>query len=216
MKECKWTGDGMISKLVNKIQYVVQKIFNFFYERKLQKRLKNDNFTILCSNCIGGVIYHRLNKKFLSPTINLWMHQPDFLKFVMNLDKYIPQKLEFIKTDYKYPVGRLGDIRIYFNHSKSEAEARENWDRRKERIHYDNLYIIMYDRDGITKDDILSLNQVTCKNKIVFSEKEYKDIDYVMTIKPTSKLFGEQYLDKDWLGMRSFEKHFDFVNWLNA
>ena len=57
MKECKWTGDGMISKLVNKIQYVVQKIFNFFYERKLQKRLKNDNFTILCSNCIGGGLY---------------------------------------------------------------------------------------------------------------------------------------------------------------
>lgn len=27
-----------------------------------RKRLKNDNFTILCSNCIGGVIYHRLGK----------------------------------------------------------------------------------------------------------------------------------------------------------
>ncbi len=165
---------------------------------------------------MGGVIYHRLNKKFLSPTINLWMHQPDFLKFVMNLDKYISEELEFVKTEYEYPVGKLGDVRIYFNHSKSEAEARESWNRRKERIQYDNLYIIMYERDGITKDDILRLNQVICKNKIVFSEKEYKDIDYVMTIKPTSKLFGEQYLDKDWLGMRSFEKHFDFVNWLNT
>lgn len=88
----------MISKLVNKIQWAAQKMFNYFYEKKLQKRLKNDNFTILCSNCMGGVIYHRLNKKFLSPTINLWMHQPDFLKFVMNLDKYIPENLEFVKN----------------------------------------------------------------------------------------------------------------------
>lgn len=24
-----------------------------------------------------------------------------------------------------------------------------------------------------------------------------------------------QYLDKNWLGIRSFEKHFDFVSWLN-
>ena len=206
----------MIMKLVDRIQWSVQKAFNYFYEKNLQRQLKNDNFTILCSNCVGGVIYHRLNKRFLSPTINLWMHQLDFLKFVKNLEGYIAKDLEFVKTNYDYPVGKLGDIKIYFNHSKTEAEARENWNRRKGRIQYDNLYIIMYDRDGVTKDDILSLNNVVCINKIVFSDKQYNDIDYVMTIKPTSKLFGEQYLDKDWLGRRSFEKYFDFVNWLNS
>lgn len=202
-------------KLVSRIQPYVQKVFNYFYEKNLQRRIKNDGFTILCSNCMGGVIYHRLNKQFLSPTINLWMHQSDFLKFVKNLEGYIEKELEFVKTEYDYPVGKLGDIKIYFNHSKTQSEARANWNRRKERIQYDNLYIIMYDRDGITKDDILSLNDVVCKNKIVFSDKQYKDIDYVMTIKPTSKLLGNQYLDKNWLGIRSFEKHFDFVSWLN-
>lgn len=205
----------MIMKLVSRIQPYVQKVFNYFYEKNLQRRIKNDGFTILCSNCMGGVIYHRLNKQFLSPTINLWMHQSDFLKFVKNLEGYIEKELEFVKTEYDYPVGKLGDIKIYFNHSKTQSEARANWNRRKERIQYDNLYIIMYDRDGITKDDILSLNDVVCKNKIVFSDKQYKDIDYVMTIKPTSKLLGNQYLDKNWLGIRSFEKHFDFVSWLN-
>lgn len=205
----------MIMKLVSRIQPYVQKVFNYFYEKNLQRRIKNDGFTILCSNCMGGVIYHRLNKQFLSPTINLWMHQSDFLKFVKNLEGYIEKELEFVKTEYDYPVGKLGDIKIYFNHSKTQGEARANWNRRKERIQYDNLYIIMYDRDGITKDDILSLNDVVCKNKIVFSDKQYKDIDYVMTIKPTSKLLGNQYLDKNWLGIRSFEKHFDFVSWLN-
>lgn len=206
----------MIMKLVNRIQWSVQKVFNHFYEKNLQRQLKNNNFTILCSNCVGGVIYHRLNKQFLSPTINLWMHQLDFLKFVKNLEEYIAKDLEFVKTEYDYPVGKLGDIKIYFNHSKTEAEASANWNRRKERIQYDNLYIIMYDRDGVTRDDILSLNNVVCKNKIVFSDKQYNDIDYVMTIKPTSKLFGDQYLDKDWLGRRSFEKHLDFANWLNT
>lgn len=206
----------MIIKLLNKIQYFAQKIFNFFYEKKLQRRIQNDKFTILCSNCMGGIIYHRLNKQFLSPTINLWMHQKDFLEFVKNLEGYIKKDLKFVKTEYDYPVAVLGDIKIYFNHSKTEAEARANWDRRKKRIQYDNLYIIMYDRDGITKDDILSLNDVVCKNKIVFSDKKYNDIDYVMTIKPTNRPLGNQYLDKDWLGIRSFEKRFDFVSWLNV
>ncbi|MEE0856404.1 MAG: DUF1919 domain-containing protein [Ruminococcus sp.] len=27
---------------------------------------------MISSNCAGGVIYHRLNKQFLSPTINLF------------------------------------------------------------------------------------------------------------------------------------------------
>ena len=58
-----------------------------------QRRLKNDNFTILCSNCIGGVIYHRLGKQFLSPTINMFFSQPDFVSFCMHLDYYLQQKL---------------------------------------------------------------------------------------------------------------------------
>ena len=37
------------------------KKYNPVYKRvreKRKERLQNNNFTILCSNCIGGVIYH--------------------------------------------------------------------------------------------------------------------------------------------------------------
>lgn len=47
----------MISKLENRIQWVAQKIFNYFYEKKLQKRLKNDNFTILCAQTVWEGLY---------------------------------------------------------------------------------------------------------------------------------------------------------------
>ena len=60
---------------------------------RFQKRLSNDQFTILSSNCIGGVIYHRLGKQFLSPTINMWFRQPDFVSFCLHLDYYLQQKL---------------------------------------------------------------------------------------------------------------------------
>ena len=54
------------------------------YKNNLRKRLKNDNFTILASNCAAGIIYNRLGKHFLSPIINMWFRQADYIKFCIN------------------------------------------------------------------------------------------------------------------------------------
>lgn len=178
--------------------------------------MKNDNFSIICSNCIGGIIYNRLGKRFLSPTINLWMHQRDFIKFVLNLENYLDKDLVFVNDEYDYPVALIDDVKIYFNHSKDEESARRDWERRKIRINYDNLFIIMYDREYLTEDDLLLLNDVKCKNKIVLSDKERKNLLFVKTIKPNlDRRFREQFLDKDKYGIRTYEKQWDFVSWLN-
>lgn len=57
-------------------------------------KLSND-FTILANTCIAGKIYHKLGMRFLSPTINLWITQKEFVKFCNNLNFYINQKLVF-------------------------------------------------------------------------------------------------------------------------
>lgn len=186
------------------------------WEAKLQKNLQVSEFSIICSNCIGGIIYHRLGKKFLSPTVNLWINQKEFLKMVKELKKYMEYDLIFIDhPKYNFPVAKLNDIFIYFNHSKTIDEAKKDWNRRRNRINYDNLYIIMYDRDGITKEDILSLQNIRCRNKIVFSDKSYHGINYVKTVRPNKKINGISLLDKDLFLRRTFEKKFDFVKWLN-
>lgn len=205
----------VLNKIYHKFINLVCINYNKIYEQNLRNKLKNKDFSIICSNCIGGIIYNRLGQKFLSPTINLWMHQDDFLKFVLNLKEYISKEIIFIDSNYSYPVGQLGDIKIHFNHSKSEIEAKSDWDRRKNRINYDNLFIIMYDSDNITKDDIKKLNSINCKNKIVLSDKEYDDIDYVIKINSTKRINGQQYLDRDILGKMTFEKYFNYVKWLN-
>ena len=46
--------------------------------------------------------------------------------------------------------------------------------------------------------------------------KTWSKIDYLVKIKPTNRVNGKQYLDKDWLGFRTFEKQFDYVKWLNS
>lgn len=206
----------MLIRIRNKTCQTIRDLIEAGYEKRLRKRLKNDKFSILCASCIGGVIYHRLGKQFLSPTINMWMHQREFLSFVENLDEALAQELTFVKTKYDHPVGQIttkgGTVNLYFNHSKTEEEAERDWTRRKARVDRDNLYIILYDLDGITEEDILRLGKIRCKNKVVLSPREW-DIPYVVTIKPKN---GTNYLDKDRVGRRTFERKFDFVSWLNV
>lgn len=206
----------MIATARNKICTTIKNVADRRYERKLRRRLKNDQFSIICSTCIGGIIYHRLGKQFLSPTINLWIKQKEFLVFVENLDEALEQELVFIESEYDHPVAQIatkgGTVNLYFNHAKTEKEAEENWTRRKKRVNHDNLFIIMYDLGDITEADILRLDKVKCKNKVVLSQNK-RDIPYVVTIKPKN---GTNYLDQDWVGRRTFERKFDYVSWLNV
>lgn len=185
------------------------------YSRSRQRKLKNKDFTIICSNCIGGIIYNRLGMKFLSPTINMWMHQKDCIRLMKNLREYMDCDLEFIDSKYDYPVARLRDVVLYFNHSKSEEEARNDWNRRKIRINYDNLYLIVYDREDIDLDDLNSLKDLKCRNIAVLSDKERPELPYLYRVVPEDRPLGEQFLDKDTFGIRTFEKYFDYVKWLN-
>ena len=206
----------MINKVKNRIRQKIVAIY--IYSRRLQFRLKNDNFTILASNCAAGIIYNRLGKKFLSPTINMWFRQGDFIKFCVNLKHYIECDLVFIDCEeYDFPVAKLDDIYLYFNHSKTQEEASENWNRRKRRINYDNLFILLYDRGNLPRDEYLKLNNVKCKNKIVFTADKNFDIDFAYYIKPNlDKTDGNSYLDRDNMTLTTLEKNFDFVKWLNV
>lgn len=71
--------------------------------------------TLLCPNCIGGILFHDLGLKFQSPTVNIMMTQTDFVRFVLNLDYYLSQELSFFKkTGYNCPCAHLADITVHF------------------------------------------------------------------------------------------------------
>lgn len=185
-----------------------------------RKRLTNKEFTILCPNCIGGIIYHRFGCRFLSPTINMWMTAPHFVQFLLHLDIYISLPLNFVDTN-PCPIAELGDgevttIRLNFNHAKTIDEAREAWEKRKTRIRKDNLYIIMYKLDGITEEEIHMLDDYPCKNKVIFTSTPIPDVSWSYYIKPNMRArYPYNYLEKDAFGLRRFEKKFDVVSFLN-
>ena len=198
-------------------QYI-QKLVNSHYIKKLH----NNNFTILCPNCIGGCIYHRLEQQFKSPTVNCYMTSPEFVQFCLHLDYYLKQELRFIESTHDYPVaqlegtGTIPTITIHFNHDKQEDRARNNWNRRKIRINKDNLYIILYMTDGISVEEVKLLENYPCTNKVLLTAKPIPEIKWAHYIAPNFRSqYPFSYLGKNIIGLRDYEKKFDFIAFLN-
>lgn len=193
-------------------------ILDYCRRYKMRKQLKNRSISFLCPNCIGGILFHDLGLKFLSPTVNLMMFQTDFVKWVLNLDRYNTQKLNFFNhPEYSFPCAHLGDLTIHFTHYKTEMQAKEKWEERVERINKNNMFIFAEERDGLTYENILALGKLSVKGIVVFTAHDYPDIPYALYI-PKYQKEGEvgNILKKSYVtGKHEYEKIFDFVKWFN-
>lgn len=201
--------------------YIYDKICN----QRYRSRLQNDNFTIITNSCIGGMMYHFLGKQFLSPTVNLWMEDKDFYRFVKRLDWYLAQPLKFVKGIDATPTAYCGDVLIHFNHYKTEAEAENKWNERKKRINKENLFIICSDRptpssgEVVTHEDMLSLKDIPCRGKVIFSTRQYNDFNYIVPLPkdPNGDYVNQYMFDKSKYFQRfRWEDAWDWVHWLNT
>ena len=189
----------------------------------VRSRIKNKNFTIICSNCCGGWIYHMLGMRFDSPTINIWIDKKEFCSFAADLHYYLSQNLVFYeKEGRKCPCAYLGEgdrkISIDFVHYKTKEEALEKWEERKKRVHWDNLYIITCDGSGATSEDFELLKFASCKRKVVFTAKEHPEIEdsfLLHTMRKEQTAAKMQIKRHPFTGLRSWEREFDYVAWLN-
>ena len=145
---------------------------------------------MITNNCIGTFLYHRTGAQFLSPTINLQILPEDYVRFAENLGHYITCEIEeFTDQDviderfYKYtgtvehvpfPVGKLDDILLYFQHYKSIEEAKGAWYRRAKRINYDKICCILAP-DNIDADTLERFRKLPYKRFIVARDKNWLD-----------------------------------------
>lgn len=158
---------------------IFMKIYSIFYKIKKEiwllfqrSRLSNNDFTIIANNCIGGIIYHDMKKKFLSPTINLDIPPRDFIVFCNHLKYYLSLEIQEIQSTENCPVGiihgEFGDVRINFRHYKSFDEALCKWNERLMRINWENIFIIMESQ----VDDayiMQKFNKIPWNNRVLFS-----------------------------------------------
>lgn len=158
----------------------------------LQKyiKLKEDVPSIFASNCWGGITYHNLGLPFISPTINMFFDEKDYLKFLKNPKHYFEMPLTFHSTEYNaeenmnYPVAKCDDILLYFNHYTSLEIAEECWRKRIQRINWDNIFAMMWTDNPDTAAEFSSLSY---EKKICFVSFPTEDeslcyIDYLKKI----------------------------------
>ena len=188
------------------------------YKQIKRLRLKNRDATIISSNCNGEYMYYDMKLRFLSPTINLSFDMNDYVKLLENLRWYMEQPITpYQDNRFDYPCGMLGDIEIRFNHYKTFEEAVAKWEERKQRINWDNLYIIAIDGDDCTEESLHRFDNLPYKHKVIFTHLPRPDIQSAFYLKGFEDQPGvgvALYFKKQFL-IRRYLDDFDYVSFLN-
>ncbi len=204
----------IMGRIRNKLNNTVRSWIN----KRNRKRLNNHDFSLIASNCNGGFILHDLGMRFNSPFVNLWMKPKDYLKMLSEFKHYMSEELVFVKEEgIDYPVGLLKDVRIYFQHYKSNDEAKQKWDIRKERINYDNLFILFTDQEGCTRAELEQFDKLIFKNKVAFTNKSYPELKstfYIKGFEDRSSVGNCFEFETKSIGKKYYDQ-FNYVAWFN-
>ena len=198
---------------------------------KFRKRNKNQDFTLIARDCIGGVLYHQLGLRFLSPTINLFFVPDDFNRFCLHLEDYINGELtECLDHGESYPVGELTPrdesssllpVKIHFMHYETYEEAAAKWNQRKERINWNNLFVISSfcypgETEAFTPKLVEDWNKIPYK-KMLFVDREYGFDGEVVMEKPQDceEYAWLLYAPEESMPFKRVFNQFDFIRFLN-
>ncbi len=195
-----------------------------FVNKNNIKKLKNKDITLISSDCTGGVIMHDLKQRFNSPTVNMFFSSDDFIKFLKNINYYLDCTMKDITcADDKWPVAKLGDITLQLVHYRSVSEAQEAWNRRRKRIVWDNIFVIMNDRNGCTEDNLKEFEKINFRKAFLTCNKawveKYKCAYYISKSEVNGENAGKVrtitgYIPK-W-GFHRLVDEFDYVSFLNG
>lgn len=193
-----------------------------FYNKEAVSSLRDENFSIICNNCVGGFIYQHYNLEYKTPTIGLFFLAQDYVKFLANIKFYLSKKLEFIKPEesmyyeefkkYKvvieFPIAKLSDIEIFFLHYNDEEEVIEKWTRRLNRINWKDLIIILSENETCNYEVLKKFDALPFKNKICFTKDPYPEIK-------SSCCIEEMKDPKSSWNLETIMKHFKLTEFIN-
>jgi uncharacterized protein (DUF1919 family) len=142
--------------------------------RRAYPFLAGREFSFITQNCFGARLSEWAEDRFRSPTINLWFKPDGFLTFLEDLPFYLTQEIveDFEGSiEHGYPVGRLGEIEIFFMHYSSFDQARRSWIERAPRVRMDRIVVVMNDRDGFDANHLRRFRSLAFDRKILFTSK---------------------------------------------
>lgn len=177
-------------------------------------RLIENPITIISDDCWGGKVYHALSLPFNSPTININWIKEEYAKFISDLSYYLQQPLKCGREgDLEagvYPIGLLGDnekqVRMELIHNFSFEEAQEQWERRRKRVNFDNIFV----KFGFNKKN----NWEYCKK--IFDDLQYKKICFFPYIRDEEGYINSAFYARwrGWHVMRQLVDSYDINDYV--
>ena len=165
----------------NSIKHIPYNIRRFYNKT----RIKSRDFTVISNNCWAGKLYQYLDMPYLSPTVGLYFFADDYIKFVKNLKYYMSIDLKFISVEeskYKdelikrkhdlIPLAKLDDVEIVFLHYKTNEEAKEKWNRRKQRINWENIYFKFSKMNFCTEEHLKAFSELPFRHKFMLNNRK--------------------------------------------
>lgn len=168
--------------ILNSLWKIPRKIIVIFHKKLLKRRIKNKEITIISQNCVGGVLYSLIGQQFLSPTINMFIEDNNFVKLVYNLEHYmnIPAEpltdryMDPIDPSIHYPKIKIDDIELCCLHYRDCSDAINAWERRRKRVNFKRVLVIANSWNMHEKDQLV---RKVCENgkykTICFTYKKY-------------------------------------------
>ncbi len=219
-----------INSIVNYLWKIPRKILYNIHKINLRKQIRFSEVSIISQNCIGGVIYSLIGQEFLSPTINMFIEDDNFIKLINNLEYYmsLPPKplidnfIDPINKSIKYPKICIDDIEICCLHYKNCKDAIDAWERRKKRINFNKIFVIanswnMHEdknkvelicRNSKYKTICFTYNKYDYDNCIQLTGKQWT-LDERMIVRPNITDF------KPYSAVRYFENYINIAEILN-
>ncbi len=186
---------------------------------EMAKRLEGADFTVFSNNCLGTMLYHDSGKEYTTPLINTAMDGTDFLKLLENPRHYLKADMQFVKYEgIGYPIARIDDIEIRFVHYKTEAEAREKFYKRAERINWDNIVVIATNHDGLyTTENMARFDKLPYK-KLMFVSEEYEQYPWAVCVPQFKGRFQVRIMTSfaNFKGQRYYETAYDIISFLQV
>lgn len=140
------------------------------FELKKYRQLQRSQLSIFSINCFGGSLSHTLALPFRSPFVNLYLSNKDFVKFLENPHFYFGKELVYhgqkmdSKKTYYFPVAAMDDVLLNMMHYKNFEDSVINWEKRKTRINWYNLFVVMWatSQEELEKFDSLPYGKKAC------------------------------------------------------
>lgn len=181
-----------IVKFQNSILFISRKK----YFKKIQKGITDEELFLVSSDCVSGVIYHQLGRKFCSPFINLYIPIKEYFILINDFKNFMSSELyEDKESPNPFPVGYLtnknGDkVHIKFMHYKTFTEAKCKWEERLKRFNFNKYFCILNcstlkDRE-VAEEHLENFKKVTAPRKMFFSIFDF-DCEYAYQFKFNNK-----------------------------